>query len=224
MVEVSSIKKEIFRPERFEELMARIGVEFDKDLWNPTITAGLIRDSDIRILDNQGKNIFTVIRTGPDAGDMIVGDFDGGQGFKYDKSANSILYKGAFIAESYYRISNDTYASDDAEEENGFHAYTLVKTLTLPSNFPTLTIRVHMEIEGQAGENTFGKIYKNGVAYGTERVKNDVGYSTFNEDLEFTADDAVELYYYNDGVANAITKNFRILGTTSFSKYTITAS
>lgn len=45
-----------------------------------------------------------------------------------------------------------------------------------------------------SGFTAFGKIYKNGVAFGTEQTTQSATYVTFTEDLTFAAGDTVQLY------------------------------
>ena len=65
---------------------------------------------------------------------------------------------------------------------------------------------------GGGGQFFFGKIYKNGVALGTEYTGNGTDYTTCSEDLTFAAGDLIQLYYHASGeIPNDIyTKNFRI--------------
>ena len=48
--------------------------------------------------------------------------------------------------------------------------------------------------EGGTTENAQGRIYKNGVAYGTSRFTPETSYVTFTEDLAFGAGDLCQLY------------------------------
>lgn len=59
---------------------------------NPTIIGGTIRDTGITVKENDGTNIFSLIKTGADTGDVIIGNYAGGQGAKYDKSAGTFLF------------------------------------------------------------------------------------------------------------------------------------
>lgn len=54
----------------------------------------------------------------------------------------------------------------------------------------------------QNSGTTAGRIYKNGVAYGTERVNTGATPLFFNEDLSFTAGDLLQVYAYRSGVAS----------------------
>lgn len=77
------------------------------------------------------------------------------------------------------------------------------------------TYRIKFTLEGVQAEGTYyGKIYKNGVAYGTERSRSGTGSETFSEDLTFDSDDACELWGKTSGAGNwPKAKNFRIYST-----------
>lgn len=57
----------------------------------------------------------------------------------------------------------------------------------------------------------YGRIYKNGVAVGTERTTTSNVYQTFSENLSITLDstDILELWSHNDGVSSRV-RNFRL--------------
>lgn len=144
------------------------------------------------------------------------------------RDGSSLFVNGALVAENYYRITSDVYASNDAEVNltpAPITTYTLAKTMTFPSDFPTITVRTYFEIQSSAGGGCNGKIYKNNVAIGTERLKNGAGYQSFTEDFEVTADDLLQVFIKDVTEDHTpFVKNFRILGTVAFDKYTITAS
>ena len=59
--------------------------------------------------------------------------------------------------------------------------------------------------------NTSARIYKNGVAFGTDRLTvAAAGYSTFSEDLSFDEQDLIQLYYSTGAVGTAYLRNFRL--------------
>ncbi|MDD5774356.1 MAG: hypothetical protein PHS64_00260 [Candidatus Omnitrophica bacterium] len=55
------------------------------------------------------------------------------------------------------------------------------------------TYRTSFEIK-TSGETASGRIYKNGVAFGTNRTTTSTSYGVFEEDLVFAANDLVQLY------------------------------
>ncbi len=58
--------------------------------------AELLPDSNtgLSVVDDGGNNVIEALVGGTDVGDVIVGDYGAGQGFKYDKSENTTIFKG----------------------------------------------------------------------------------------------------------------------------------
>ena len=117
---------------------------------------------------------------------------------------------------SYTISTSDTLQqSADTERNTTATSYAKVKEIQYNITTPTSTtskIRISFDLANSADSyNAFGIIYKNGVSYGTERVKGGVaGYQTFSEDLYFTAGDLIQLYYKAGSSNSATVKNFRI--------------
>ena len=130
----------------------------------------------------------------------------------------------------YYATSSDTYATEDTALAGNTTTYTKKKTITLGSDWATRTVRIRFGLQASdSAQTAYGRIYKNGVAYGTERTDGaGAGYVYFNEDLEFTANDEIQLYLkysINVGVGSGSNNDyFRILGTSQPLKYTTTTS
>lgn len=118
-----------------------------------------------------------------------------------------------------YLISDDVYKSDDAEESVGAAGgvFTKLKEFTLPSNFPTKTLRIYFELKDSDNWTwARAKIYKNGDPFGTQKSNNSTTYSSSTEDLLFQPGDTIELWVKIDtgaGGISATVRNFRILGT-----------
>lgn len=62
----------------------------------------------------------------------------------------------------------------------------------------TATYRVTFEIGDPNSGTAYGRIYKNGVAFGTERLTSLTSPVSYSEDLAFTAGDLLQLYVRND--------------------------
>ncbi len=75
------------------------------------------------------------------------------------------------------------------------------------------TIRTSFDLKTDyATHAASGRIYKNGVAFGTMRSTGSLSYVTYTEDLAFATGDLVQLYYaIENAVHNAYTRNFRLL-------------
>jgi hypothetical protein len=115
--------------------------------------------------------------------------------------------------------SDTLQQSADTEQDGaGITSFTLVKEIQvyLSGNY-----RIKFDLKRGTDDIgppvAHGRIYKNGVALGTDQTNSTNTYQTFSEDLDFDADDKIQLYYYSSdgGSANrqAITRNFRLYGT-----------
>jgi len=195
-----------------------------------SITAGNIT------LDSSGY-----IKGGQTAYDTGTGFFLGYDTDTYkfslgDPSGNYLTWNGsilsisgALIGAKVYRITDDVYHSDDDMEGGNFADYTEVKEFTLPADFPTQNLRIYFELATDspgAGNTAFGRIYKNDVAFGTERTNDGINYEGFSEDLEFTGGDTIQLMIKQENTPDRTTRvqNFRVLGTNIPSKFTITTT
>jgi hypothetical protein len=88
------------------------------------------------------------------------------------------------------------YDAANSAGSSGTNSGTYVKIKEIACNF-TGTWRVDFtlgESTGGSGDAIYGRIYKNGVAYGTERAGTRGSINTFNETLTFAAGDLIQLY------------------------------
>jgi len=74
------------------------------------------------------------------------------------------------------------------------------------------TIRVSFDLKiGTTGENAYGKIFKNGADFGTQRITGSTTYETYTEDLAFANGDLVQLYHRSANVTHTCyVRNFRL--------------
>ena len=77
---------------------------------------------------------------------------------------------------------------------------TPVKTKSATVNVPG-TYRINFQIKNQNGAISYGRIYKNGVAYGTQRATASGSYVSYTEDLAFNAGDEIAIYFWSDAYA-----------------------
>jgi hypothetical protein len=70
------------------------------------------------------------------------------------------------------------------------------------------TVRIAFDIKSSAGDTGNGRIYKNGVAFGTEQSSTDT-YQTFSEDLAFKDGDTIAVDAKRI-TGTVYVKNFRI--------------
>lgn len=81
------------------------------------------------------------------------------------------------------------------------------------------TYRITFEMaSGGAAIDAYAKIYKNGVAYGTERINDTQSYVLYSEDLAFTFGDLIQLYHYtSNGSYPVHSRTFKVKGVKSVS-------
>ncbi|MCK4518415.1 hypothetical protein KAT92_06565, partial [Candidatus Babeliales bacterium] len=113
-----------------------------------------------------------------------------------------------------YVISDDLLHSHDGESYSASDAYVKVKTITINTLSPTpVTLRIKFDIRtNNSPLHAYGRIYKNGVAVGTERSRNSTGYVTFSEDISFAQGDTLELWVHRSGTCWCYYRNFRVYG------------
>ena len=80
-----------------EYLLANLNLD-NRTFHSPTIIGGIMRDTEILIKKNDGTNIFSLVKSGADIGDVVIGDYAGGTGAKWDESADIFDIKGTITA------------------------------------------------------------------------------------------------------------------------------
>jgi hypothetical protein len=117
----------------------------------------------------------------------------------------------AIVPEKYTHllVSDDLQKSDDGIDALGTAGYAKIKEITVPSNVDSGAIRISFAMNRLSG-TSYGKIYKNGVAVGTERTTGSATYTTYSEDFgEIDGGDTIELWGYSVVGAGNV-KEFRI--------------
>jgi len=109
-----------------------------------------------------------------------------------------------------YILSNDVLQANDASKCFSATSYTKAKEIQITNLAPSpTTLRTYFEIyTTNTALYAYGRIYRNGSAYGTERYTSSTTPVAFTEDLQFSVGDYVQLYAYN----SVCVQNFRILG------------
>jgi len=124
-----------------------------------------------------------------------------------DKTA---YVNGSKLTGTLRKVNAGTYIFAAADTEQGptiNGSYAVVKSIRIHADG---IYRVSFDIKMYNTGTSYGKIYKNGVAYGTERSNATSTYVTFTEDLSFSAGDTVELWRYNSGGGGTYVRNFRL--------------
>ena len=104
-----------------------------------------------------------------------------------------------FKATIAYIVSDDLRNSNDAERSSGLVSWEKKKETKLNANLPPNgACRVKFDLRsGGAGSVVYGRIYKNGVAIGTEQSSTSTAYATFSEDFTgFVSGDLIQVYIY----------------------------
>lgn len=105
-----------------------------------------------------------------------------------------------------------------ADTERQDNSYAWVKKKEIQVNRAG-TLRIKFDLRTNSGTQTAkGRVYRNGVAVGTERTTSSTTYVTFTEDISgWSAGDLVQLYIDLDGAggADVYTRNFQIYVATS---------
>lgn len=112
---------------------------------------------------------------------------------------------------SYATASDDLLHSNDAEKSGTHAVYTKAKEILCMHSG---TYRVEYSIKLNFGsDDARGKVYKNGVAHGTETMGNGINWVFRSEDLVFERGDLIQLYYYDiSGTHTVYCKEFRLKG------------
>lgn len=115
-----------------------------------------------------------------------------------------------------YTASDSLLTSADTERTGTSNNYEKVKEMKIVF---TGTYRVKFDLSNLIGaSNAYGRIYKNGVAFGTERTLNSTSYTTYSEDLAFTIGDTLELWarVVSGGGDSYKVRNLRLYGTKTY--------
>ena len=101
--------------------------------------------------------------------------------------------------------------SNDTERSTSSTSYTKVKESQLKEDFNVLRIKFTLRTSSYGGDVAYGKIYKNGVAFGTERSTQDVSGVEFSEDFtNLNKYDLIQVYCHSSNTIYAAhVSNFR---------------
>ena len=107
--------------------------------------------------------------------------------------------------------SNIIIASADTERDTNSYSYTKLKDIDV---LVTGTVSVYFELKKSIGVGlSYGRIYKNGIAVGTERSASSSEYVSYSEDIAVTSGDNLQLYAkVNVSYATVSVRYFRITG------------
>jgi len=158
-----------------------------------TITAGNITLDSNGFIRTVGKDNYADATAGLFLG--YDGEFPNGEyKFNLGTDTHHIKWDGEtmYVAGEWGGVLAGDAQEAGATSENYTYSESYVKKKEiLIARSGTWRITFHLKIESYT---VFGRIYKNGAAYGTERSTTYNTYQTFSEDLIFQAGDLVQLY------------------------------
>ncbi len=118
----------------------------------------------------------------------------------------------------YITASDVLMNSDDTEEYKYGQEYEVQKEfdptlLNLHSNDSEFRIKFELKTSN-VGNDVYARIYRNGVAVGTERMSISATYTTYSEDISgWSEDDLIQLYTYSGAMGvRPYVQNFRVYG------------
>jgi hypothetical protein len=77
------------------------------------------------------------------------------------------------------------------------------------------TMRCQFQLTcNSAGGNGFARIYKNGTAFGAERIDGDSNFTTYTEDLSFSSGETLQIFFKRDVATAAYVKDLMFGATT----------
>jgi len=135
-----------------------------------------------------------------DVWNVLVTQLNTAQGIGMNLFYNSVVAVGDVLL-----------ASIDAIETSSSDVYEKVKEFTV---YATGTFRLKFDLKTSSGVTAYGRIYKNGAAFGTEQTNATTSYVEKSEDLAFRFGDTVELWLKRTSPDNALARNYRIYDST----------
>lgn len=141
-----------------------------------------------------------------------------GQGYIL-RDVRPFLQNAPPILSLYFTPSENLKNSNDTQKYTHSQTYVKLKEIKLNQDLPACRIKFDLEGHSYVGEQyAYARIYKNGVAIGTERsvymgATGATTSATFSEDFTgFVKGDLIQLYAYTpgDGNAYAAVRNFRL--------------
>jgi len=142
---------------------------------------------------------------------------DGGTGKSTASTAKAAL------GVTFFAIASDTlWHSHDAQGQAPYQSWTKIKTMTFTTGISgVLRVKFDLQSDGGLG-NPHAKLYKNGVAVGTDQSMSGQGWVTKSEDLTITLadNDTLELWGYVNSGYNCLVQNFRVYYTPTYSQVT----
>ena len=117
-------------------------------------------------------------------------------------------YVDANIFAPVYVAGDILVAHADTERTSADAAYTKYKEITVTGSG---TLRVKFDLKNDGSNTCYGRVYRDGVAVGTEQLDNTGAYVTKSEDIAgWTSGDKIQLYLKKGTSTQSNAKNFRL--------------
>jgi len=114
----------------------------------------------------------------------------------------------------WYSVGAVLLASADTGGNTNSSSYVKVKEIQI-ARYGTLTVKFDLQRVG--GDNGYGRIYRNGVAVGTEQVETTGNWVTKTENIAgWSPGDLCQLYVHKTSTSNLNYRNFRIYSSEKF--------
>jgi hypothetical protein len=99
-------------------------------------------------------------------------------------------------------------ASADGEQTSTSDTYEKKKEIACPRSG---TLRISFDLKSSNLQSVYGRIYRNGVAVGTEQSTAITSYTTYSQDISgWSHNDLIQLYVRRSGAAVCYCRNFRV--------------
>lgn len=116
-------------------------------------------------------------------------------------------------------VADDTLQfSNDAEASTGSGTYVKLREVEITEPTQTIRVKFDLKVNSAGGTVAYGRIYKNGIAIGTEQTSVIATYATKSEDIVFNgvAGDLVQIYAKQTGGTLAFERNLRVYYDTGY--------
>lgn len=134
-------------------------------------------------------------------------------------AATSKTYVNSFFT---YTASDNLISSSDSEVATASSSQATPRKIKETKIWIPGVLRIKFSLRALSGGTSYGQIYKNGSAFGTERSTSDSGFTEYSEDLTFAAGDLVQLYFWGTQASANGAKEWRIYADSSVNPITTT--
>jgi hypothetical protein len=126
----------------------------------------------------------------------------------------SFWHPYARFAFNWITPTDNVLVSNATEVYISGNAYTLFKQIDIQFGG---TIRTYFELHAQAGFTAYGRVYRNGIAVGTERTTTSTTYVAFTEDIaNWLIGDFYQIYAHSSGATYTYVRNQQVRGVLSY--------